>query len=148
MVRDSILEREFQEMVVAEGVKLGGFAANFKPNKVRAMKQHVGKGLWMTYVQRPAFTRVELYIYRGKDNYEQTLELFDFFRNNKSDIDKAFGAHLNWDDDQEKNACRIEITYHDFDLHAGREVWHKYAMNMAADMNELNSVLEPYYSKL
>ena len=66
MVRDSILEREFQEMVVAEGEKLGGFAANFKPNKVRAMKQHVGKGLWMTYVQRPAFTRVELYIYRQK----------------------------------------------------------------------------------
>ena len=55
-------------MVVAEGKKLGGFAANFKPNKVRAMKQHVGKGLWMTYVQRPTFTRVELYIYRGKDN--------------------------------------------------------------------------------
>ena len=44
MARDARLEREFQEMVVAEGKKLGGFAANFKPNKVRAMKQHVGKG--------------------------------------------------------------------------------------------------------
>ena len=148
MARDARLEREFQEMVVAEGKKLGGFAANFKPNKVRAMKQHVGKGLWMTYVQRPTFTRVELYIYRGKDNYKQTLELFDYFREHKRDIDKAFGAHLNWDDDQDKNACRIELTYYDFDLYADRDTWHKYAMNMVADMNDLNSVLEPYYSKL
>ena len=148
MLRDARLEREFQEMVIAEGKKLGGFVANFKPNKVRAMKQHVGKGLWMTYVQRPKFTRVELYIYRGKDNYKDTMELFDYFIAHKGDIDKAYGAYLNWDDNQDKNACRIEITYNDFDLHADKDSLYKYAMNMAADMNTLNSVLEPYYSKL
>ena len=77
MVRDRGLERKFQELIVNEGQKVGGFTFNFKANKVRAMKQHVGKGLWMTYVQRPSFTRVELYIYRGADNYDETFELFD-----------------------------------------------------------------------
>ena len=52
------------------------------------------------------------------------------------------------DDNQDKNACRIEVTYYGFDLYADRDTWQKYAMNMVADMNRLNSVLEPFYSKL
>lgn len=145
--RDPYLERQFQELLVKEGKKLGGFAANFSPNKVRAMKQHVGKGLWMTYVQRPDFTRVELYIYRGRDKYDETHELFEYFLENRKEIEDAFEIELNWDDDPDKNACRIELTYPRFDLH-DITCWDKYTLNMAADMNRLNSALEPFYSKL
>ena len=72
MIRDSELERNFQDLIVGEGQKVGGFTSNFKANKVRSMKKNVGKGMWMTYVQRPYFTRVELYIYLGPDNYNDS----------------------------------------------------------------------------
>tara|TARA_B100000953_G_C17812944_1_gene355963 strand:+ start:171 stop:614 length:444 start_codon:yes stop_codon:yes gene_type:complete len=147
MIRDSGLERKFQDLVVKEGQRVGGFTFNFKANKVRAMKQHVGKSLWMTYVQRPSFTRVELYIYRGPDNYDETFELFEKFHEHKSEINAAFGRKLNWDADPEKNACRIEVTYNGFDLH-NQSCWDDFAKRMVSDMNKLNYALEPHYSNL
>ena len=147
MVRDRGLERKFQQLIVNEGQKVSGFTFNFKANKVRAMKQHVGKGLWMTYVQRPSLTRVELYIYRGAGNYDETYELFEKFHEHKLEINAAFGRKLNWDSDPEKNACRIEMTYNGFDLH-DQTCWGDFAKRMVSDMNKLNYALEPHYSIL
>ena len=147
MVRDRGLERKFQQLIVNEGQKVGGFTFNFKANKVRAMKQHVGKGLWTTYVQRPSLTRVELYIYRGAGNYDETYELFEKFHEHKLEINAAFGRKLNWDSDPDKNACRIEMTYNGFDLH-DQTCWGDFAKRMVSDMNKLNYALEPHYSNL
>ena len=145
MIRDDELERKFQELIVKEGQEIGGFTSNFKVNKVRSMKKNVGKGLWMTYVQRPYFTRVELYIYRGPDNYNDSFKLFEKFHEHKSEVNAAFGRKLNWDANPEKNACRIEMTYNGFDLHE-QSCWDDFAKRMVSDMNKLNYVLEQYYS--
>lgn len=145
MIRDDGLEREFQELIVKEGQKAGGFTLNFKANKVRSMKKHVGKGLWMTYVQRSFLTRVELYIYLGPDNYDSTFKLFEKFYEHKSKVNAAFGRKLNWDAEPGKNACRIEVTYNEFNLH-DQSCWDDFAKRMVSDMNKLNYALEPHYS--
>lgn len=145
MIRDSELERNFQDLIVEEGQKAGGFTSNFKANKVRSMKKNVGKGMWMTYVQRPYFTRVELYIYLGPDNYNDSYKLFEKFNEHKSKINFVFGKKLNWDADPNKNACRIEMTYNGFNLH-DESYWNDFAKRMVSDMNKLNYVLKQYYS--
>jgi hypothetical protein len=147
MGRDRVLEKSFQELLVSKGKSIGGIAARFSSNEVRAMKVHVGKGLWMTYVQRPYFTRVELYIYRGPDKYDLTSELFDYFHAERNQVEGAFGGKINWDNSEEKNACRIEKTYNGFDLH-NRECWDSIATEMIRDMNLLDSALKPLYEQL
>ena len=145
--RDRILEKAFQELLVSKGKSIGGITARFSSNEVRAMKVHVGKGLWMTYVQRPYFTRVELYIYRGPKRYDLTSELFDYFHEERNQIEEAFGGKINWDNSEEKNACRIEKTYNGFDLH-NRECWDSIATEMVFDMNLLDGALKPLYEQL
>tara|TARA_X000000368_G_C22915010_1_gene660368 strand:+ start:163 stop:894 length:732 start_codon:yes stop_codon:yes gene_type:complete len=145
--RDRVLEKAFQELLVNKGVIAGGIAARFSSNKVRAMKVHVGKGLWMTYVQRPYFTRVELYIYRGSDKYDLTSDLFDYFHAERNQVEEAFGEKINWDNSEDKNACRIEKTYNGFELH-NRESWDSIATEMVRDMNLLDSALKPLYEQL
>ena len=145
--RDSTLEKEFQYLLVNKGKIAGGIAARFSSNKVRAMKVHVGKGLWMTYVQRPYFTRVELYIYRGSDKYDLTSDLFDYFHAERNQVEEAFGKKLNWDNSEDKNACRIEKTYNGFDLH-NRESWDSIATEMVRDMNLLDSAMKSLYEQL
>lgn len=143
MGRASIDSTLFQKFWVDKAQEIGGFASQFKPSKVKSMKVRVGQGMWMTFVQRSDHVRSELYIYRGPDRYHETVDLYKWFLQNREKIDSSYGSGLEWNPEENRNACRIEHVFPGFDL-GDQYCWEEYCIKSIHSMNNLHAALNPF----
>lgn len=64
-------------------------------------------GLTYNYTIRRHETQVELYIYRGKDSEAENREILERLKKSQEAVEKAFGAPLEWQQVDGRQACRI-----------------------------------------
>lgn len=139
----SINSTLFQKNWVGKAQEIGGFASQFKPSKVKTMKVNVGSGLWMTFVQRSDHVRSEIYIYKGPDRYHETEDMYKWFLQNRESIDASYGPGLEWNPEENRNACRIEHNFPGFDIE-DQYCWDEYCQLSIHAMNNLFKALKPY----
>lgn len=64
-------------------------------------------GLRYKYTVTQHAAEVKLYIDRGKESQEENYKIFQKFKSHKDEIENTFGEELNWEELEEKRACRI-----------------------------------------
>jgi len=66
--------------------------------------------LFLNYWLRAHDARVELYIDHDTDTGEGNVMIFDQLKENKEQIEEAFGGTLDWEELEKRRACRISKT--------------------------------------
>jgi len=85
--------------------------ANISPSEHNWLGTGAGiRGLGFNYAvtQHEAYT--ELYIDRGKDADEENLSIFKQLFATKEEVERAFGGPLEWQELENRRACRIRYT--------------------------------------
>jgi|TARA_B100000929_G_C15440327_1_gene397793 hypothetical protein len=65
------------------------------------------RGMGYGCVVRETDCQFELYIDRGKDQFDENKKIFKEFHKRKDEIEKKFGDKLNWEELPNRRACRI-----------------------------------------
>ena len=86
--------------------------ANITPGKNHYLSIGAGKsGVSFTYVTLKNGTGVELYIDHDKDTGKKNKAIFEALRRQKKNIEREFGAPLEWERLKDKRAARIAKRY-------------------------------------
>jgi hypothetical protein len=104
-------------------------------------------GLTFVYSVPQRTAQVELYIDRGRGGEEQNLAIFDELLSHQSEIERAYGAPLEWQRLDERRACRIRerwegVGYRDEDQ------WPELQDKLVDAMVRLESALKPFIADL
>jgi len=104
-------------------------------------------GLGYNYAITQHEAYVELYIDKGRDSDEENLKIFRQLLMNREEIEKVFGGSLEWQDLQDRRACRIRIIvsggYRD-----PESEWPAIHKKMVDAMIHLENALAPYVKKI
>lgn len=104
-------------------------------------------GLGYNYSITQHEANIELYIDKGKEMDEQNLHIFRQLLKHREEIEKKFGDTLEWQELENKRACRIRKTisggYRD-----PEPEWPEIHRRMVDTMIRLEKALAPYIKKL
>lgn len=104
-------------------------------------------GLGFNYAITQQEAYIELYIDRGKDSDDENLQIFQQIREHRHEIESQFGGPLDWQELENKRACRIRKTisggYRDPESN-----WPDIHRRMVDTMVRLENALTPYIKKL
>ena len=67
-------------------------------------------GLSYNYVIRQHQAAVEFYIDRGKESGQQNRQLLERLGKHREEIERTFGAELEWDSAEGRRSCRIRYA--------------------------------------
>jgi len=104
-------------------------------------------GLAFTYSVTQHASQVELYIDRGRDADAQNMAIFNELLTHKDEIERAYGAALEWQPLEDRRACRIRerwegVGYRDEDQ------WPELQEKLIDAMIRLEAALRPHISRL
>jgi hypothetical protein len=104
-------------------------------------------GLAYNYAITQHEAYIELYIDRGKDSDDENLQIFQQLRQHREEIETNFGEPIDWQELENKRACRIRKTisggYRDPESN-----WPDIHKRMVDTMVRLEKALTPYIKKL
>ncbi len=104
-------------------------------------------GLAYNYSITQHEANIELYIDKGKEMDEQNLQIFRQLLEHREEIEKKFGEPLEWQELENKRACRIRKTiqggYRD-----PESEWPEIQKRMVDTMVRLEKALSPHIKKL
>lgn len=120
--------------------------ANISPGHENKLSAGAGKrGLTYVYVVRLIDAHVELYIDNGDKAWNKSM--FDFFYQQKEEIEKSFGAALDWQLLKEKRASKIRHIIYDYGLN-DRNHWPALQDLMIDSIIRLHSALQPIINQV
>jgi len=133
----------------ARGVICGNANYSWSISKaVSRLRNAVPKGINMNYVISMDSARVEMWIYHGseQEGADSAYEVFRrHFLSNKSEIEKAYGASLNWDSPNRTTGVSVQQDYPDFRL-SDVPRWDYWVDKMVTDMKKLDEALIAHYT--
>ncbi len=106
------------------------------------------RGLGYMYSVNQNNTTVELYVDRGGDSKEENERIFDNLKQNKAEIESAFGEKLEWEKLETKRACRIIKRFSLGGYRSDEEQWPGIHDKMIDAMIRLEKALGPYIKKM
>ena len=104
-------------------------------------------GITYNYVVNQHDARVELYIDRGKDSYEENKAIFDQLEVHKADIEQSFGEPLDWQRLESKQSRRI-AKYEKQGGYRDEEKRQEIFQAMVEAMIRLERAMSPYIGSL
>ena len=90
---------------------------------------------------------VQLYIDRGKDSQKENYNIFQKLKKHKAEIEKNFGEELNWEELEEKRACRIS-KHLDMGGYRDNEMWNDIQDNLIENMIRLEEAFSSYINEI
>jgi hypothetical protein len=144
--RYGIRKKWWSQLVERPGAKLH---AHITPGEYAWIGTTSGiRGLGFNYVVFQDECAAELYIDRGKDAEEENKAIFTQLSAHKNEIEKAFGASLNWERLDNRRACRIRYTQPGGGYRSPEEQWPKIQDTIIDAMNRLDVALKPFLKQL
>lgn len=104
-------------------------------------------GLAYNYSITQHEANIELYIDKGKEMDEQNLQIFRQLMEHREEIEKKFGDSLEWQELENKRACRIRKTINGGYRDSESE-WPEIHQEMVNTMIRLEKAFVPYIKKL
>jgi len=143
-----ILRERFWAALLEFARKRTKLHANISPTRYNWLGTSAGKqGLGFNYALRKHEAQVELYIDRGKGQYEANKKIFEQLAKHKEDVESVFGEPLEWERLEGKRACRIRKVIN-IGGYRDEERWPQIHEAMVDAMIRLEKALKPYISKL
>jgi hypothetical protein len=122
--------------------------ANISPSRHNWIGTGAGiRGLGYNYAITQHEAYVELYIDRGKESEEENLSIFRQLQESKEEIEKVFGGSLEWQELEDRRACRIRITMSVGGYRDNEEKWPTVYEAMVDSMIRLEKALAPHIKK-
>lgn len=141
-----ILRKEFWEQLLAAAKKRTTLHARISPSKEHWASAGAGKsGLAFVYVILMHEARVELYI--DTDTTEKNKSFFDRLSADADQIESAFGAALDWQRLEDRQASRICWHLTEGGL-AHRDRWAEIQDAMIDAMVRLEKAMKPHINRL
>jgi tetratricopeptide (TPR) repeat protein len=106
------------------------------------------RGLPFVYVVHEDEGRVELYIDRGSGKAAENKAIFDKLLALKADVEKEFGAGLDWQRLDDKQGCRIAYTVAGGGYKSDEAKWPAIQDTMIDAMARLEKAFAPHLAKL
>lgn len=133
----------WQNLLEKSKVKTNLFS-NISPSTNSFIATGAGKsGLSYNYGITYKCGTIEFYIDRGKELVEENKKIFDKLYEHKDEIEKIFGAKLDWQRLDNRRACRICKLYNYAGLN-DKEKWDKLQNEMIDDMIKLEKAFRKY----
>ena len=106
------LRHIFWEQLLEKAKKLTNLHSNISPSIDSSLSTGSGlpSGLYYIYRINMHEARIELYIDRGQEKANNNIEIFNYLKSHKEEIEEQFGNPLIWDQAERLQACRV--TYH------------------------------------
>ena len=104
------------------------------------------QGLYFHYAVRRHDAQVELYIDQDKDTGEGNQRILNQLKRHRAQIEKTFGAKLDWETLDEKRACRIRYVVRGGWLDEAN--WPQLHVTLVDAMIRLEKAFRPYLQKL
>ena len=122
--------------------------SNISPGQHNWIGTGSGKrGLSFNFSIRQHDGNVELYIDMGKECKEENESIFDFFFENKLEIEENFGGELFWERLNSKRACRISKII-SIGGYRDEDKWPEQQEAMAEAMISFAKAIKPFIKKL
>jgi len=103
-----ILRHKFWSQLLEKAKQKTKLHSNRSPGKDSWISAGAGKsGLGFNYAVRQHDAQIELYINRDRETGEGNKEIFNQLYEKKEQIERDFGASLEWEKLEQKKACRI-----------------------------------------
>jgi hypothetical protein len=123
--------------------------ANISPTEHGWLGTGAGiSGLGYVYAITKHEAYVELYIDRGKDSDAENLAVFKQLEAAKSEIEQVFGGSLEWQELENRRACRIRKTIKEGGYRDAEEKWQIVYEKMVDAMIALEKALAPHIKKI
>ena len=140
------LREEFWTQLLAKSQNKTILFKNKKPGIESYLSIGAGiRGLGLVYVINQDFSRIEIYMDNGNSGWNKNV--FDFFFQNKSEIENKFGTSLIWDRLDNNRASLIR-----YDLKEGglndKEKWPDIQDKMIDSMIKFEEALRPYIEQV
>ncbi len=122
--------------------------ANISPTQHNWVGTSAGvRGLSYNYVIRKDSAQVELYIDRGEGCDEMNKNIFEQLYQNREEIEKIFGAPLEWQSLEGKRACRVrkEISIGGY---RDEEKWGEINAEMVDNMIRLEKAFKAFIKRV
>lgn len=137
--------RNFWKALLNEASKKTSLHSGRSPSTDNWLSAGSGKGgISFAYVIRKHDVNVELWIDR---NEEETKKIYDSFRNEREEIEKAFGEKLWWSKSDGRRVCRIGISS-DLGGYRDPDKWEKIFSWMTNKMVALEKAFRPQIDAL
>ena len=105
-------------------------------------------GLGYNYAITKHEAYVELYIDKGKDSNKENLSIFKQLEASKTEIENVFGGPLEWQELENRRACRIRKTITSGGYRDSEEKWPVIHKTMVDAMIRLEKALTNYIKKI
>ncbi len=148
MAERYIIREQFWSQLLAYSKTQTKLHATISPSRHNWIGTGAGvSGLAYNYSITQHEANIELYIDKGKEMDEQNLQIFRQLLQHREDIENKFGEPLDWQELEDKRACRIRKTipggYRD-----PESEWPDIQKRMVDTMVRLERALNPYIKKL
>jgi hypothetical protein len=104
-------------------------------------------GLGFNYTVTQTDSGVELYIDRGADSEEENRRIFNALLTHKDEIERAYGATLEWQPLEGRRACRIRQRFANGG-YRDEEAWPQIQDALIDAMIRLEKALKPHIATL
>jgi hypothetical protein len=105
------------------------------------------RGLGLNYAVTQDSCSAELYIDRGKGYENENKAAFDYFLENRAQIESVFGGPLLWERLDTKRASRIKATV-EGGYRSDEEKWDQIQEKLVSAMTRLEQSLKPFFGTL
>ncbi|MEW6504844.1 MAG: DUF4268 domain-containing protein [Chloroflexota bacterium] len=147
LARRHVLRLEFWEGLLQKAKQKSTLFVHISPGKDNWISTSAGKrGFTWSYVILKDHARVELYIDTGDS--EKNKHYFDTLAQHKDDVEAKFGAPLDWQRLDEKQASRIAYLIKGQGGLYDQEKWDSLQDAMVDAMMRLESALKPHFDRL
>lgn len=145
-----ILRKEFWAQLLEKAREKTDLHSNVSPNIYSWIATGAGKaGIVYSYVVTYKYVACEIYLDRGKEFEEPNINKirFDQLYRDKDEIEKEFGARLNWDRLDNRRACRISIKFKGIGL-KDKDKWDDLQNKMVDAMVRLEKAFRKHIRQL
>lgn len=148
MAKRHHLRYDFWKSLLQKSKQKTPLHANISPNIYSWIGTGSGiSGLGFNYAVTYKYTKVELYIDRGKDCEEENKKIFDQLYAHRKEIEQDFGDSLKWERLDDRRACRISKQF-DYAGLNNPDKWDKLQNDMIDAMVRLERSLKKYVKTL
>ncbi len=118
-----VIRKEFWAQFIDEMNKVNSMCQNLNPSTDNWLQLALGmSGVSINIVMSKRYARSEIYINRG--NQEKNKEVFDYLFVKKGEIEKDFGAKLEWERMEDNVTSRIKFQLNGVDVN-NKDDWPK-----------------------
>jgi Domain of unknown function (DUF4268) len=143
------LRKRFWQGLISRAKAKNTRHGNITPGKFSWIAAGSGvQGCPFTYSIGQHEGRVELYIDRGSGRADENKRMFDWLHKHKNEIEQTFGAGLDWQRLDDKQACRIAHTLTHGGYRSDESKWPGIQDAMIDMMIRLENALAPLLPKL